>query len=207
MTSVTEPGPVGNPTTWRDLADRLTPAQHATLADLAVKHGDDNRDLLFIANNYVKANGPLLVGADPAWGDGWEGHAGGVYRLVWSLPLPLGAPWKQPNPGWADNDVRVVVTQFADGTVGTGGDDKPLVYVGQESFSPESARALSAALLAAAGLADQWTGHENVNALLAQARTVVESAYVALRCAPGNTGDYLRAALDSVTDAIEAVQR
>ena len=50
----------------------------------------------------------------------------------------------------------MVVTQFADGTIGTAEPDAPLVYIGQDDYTPESARALAAAILAAADLADKW---------------------------------------------------
>jgi hypothetical protein len=38
------------------------------------------------------------------------------------------------------------------------------------------------------------------------AHRAVRTAYTLLRTAPGNAGDYLRAALDSLTDATEAIR-
>lgn len=90
--------------------------------------------------------------------DNWETSDGRPYRLVWSRPLPIDNAWVVPVPGFADTDVRVVVTQFLDGSIATIGDDAPLVYVGGDDYTPESARALGAAIIAAADLAEQWTG-------------------------------------------------
>jgi hypothetical protein len=42
--------------------------------------------------------------------------------------------------------------------------------------------------------------------LLSTARVAVLEAYEALRTAPGNSGDYLKAALDSVGEAIEVLR-
>lgn len=147
----------------------------------------------------------LPPGADPTWVDEWALHDDGIaYRLVWSRPMP---GWSKPVPGFSDEDVRIVVTQFADGSIGTSGDDAPVVYCGQADHTPSSARLLAQSLVTAADLADEWTSTGPTLAeRLAVARAALLAAYHAAATMPGNAGDYLRAALDSIADA-EAVQR
>lgn len=83
----------------------------------------------------------LPAGADPEHSERWEPDGeGGLYRLVWS-------------PSLGSDDMRVVVTQHDDGVV-----DEPEVWHGCASWTPAAARAAGMALLAAADLADQWTG-------------------------------------------------
>ena len=90
---------------------------------------------------------PLPIGHDPemmadtTWEANGDGH---YYRCVWS-------PTFEPCL-----DIRVVVTQFIDGSIGTEYDDAPLVYIGCEDFLPEDARAIAASIVAAADLADEW---------------------------------------------------
>lgn len=155
----------------------------------------------------------LPPGADANWDNQWENDEGRAYRIVWSNPLPLNNPWTEPNPGWRDNDVRLAVTQYGDGTISDATDDpgdRPLIYVGGESYSIESARALSAALLDAANLAEEWTGQESGKATaqraLIDAHRAVRNAWHLAKMKPGNAGDYLRAALDSLCDATEALR-
>lgn len=92
-------------------------------------------------------------GADLTWIDEWAPHDDTLYRLVWSKAV---GGWSKPVPGFSDEDVRVVVTQFADGSIGASGDDAPLVYCGQDDYTPTEARLLAKALVAAADLADEW---------------------------------------------------
>jgi hypothetical protein len=70
------------------------------------------------------------------------------------------------------------------------------------------ARELAALINVGADLADQWAGRAPSSAdRLAALRAELHAAYTALRTAPGNVGDYLRAALDSLDDAIEVAAR
>lgn len=94
---------------------------------------------------------PLPAGHDPAMmaDASWEPLASGesYYRLVWSPTFETSL------------EVRAVVTQFSDGSIGTEGDDAPLVYiVGCEEFLPGDARAIAASIIRAADLADRWAG-------------------------------------------------
>ncbi|ORB89751.1 hypothetical protein [Mycobacterium persicum] len=73
-------------------------------------------------------------------------------------------------------------------------------------LTPEQARELAAHLLHAAGIVDRWAGNTNAAGRLDAAKIVVLQAYLAVRELPGNGGDYLRSALDSIADA-EAVLR
>ena len=67
-----------------------------------------------------------------------------AYRTVWS-------PYFDEKAG-----IRAVATQLADGTLCTDGDDAPHVYIDMDAYTPADARALAAALTAAANLADLW---------------------------------------------------
>ena len=151
------------------------------------------------ANGDVAPGGPALPpGADPEGADDdWQPALDGFpsYRCVWSPPIN------------SDLDIRAVVIQYADGRIETEGDDAPLVYIGADHYATDKARWIAQKLLEVADLADRWAGTVPVvEARLVQVRSVVESAYVALRTEPGNVGDYLRAALDSIADA-QAVTR
>jgi hypothetical protein len=93
----------------------------------------------------------LPDGADPDMmaDTTWEAPAttgGQHYRCVWS---PSFEPCLE---------IRAVVTQFADGTIGTEYDDAPLVYIGCDDFHPDDARAIAKSINAAADLADRWAG-------------------------------------------------
>lgn len=90
-------------------------------------------------------------GADDTHVDDWQPafEEKPVYRLVWSKPF-------KPDTGL---DIRVVVTQFEDGSIADGEDDPddaPVVYIASEDYFPDDARALAASIIRAADLADQW---------------------------------------------------
>lgn len=89
----------------------------------------------------------LPAGADPEFSDGeWEADIDsptGYYRCVWS-------------PEFGTDGVRVVATQYRDGTLGTA-DEAPHVSLGSgEAITTAEARQAAAALTAAADLADKW---------------------------------------------------
>ncbi|PQE01406.1 hypothetical protein CYL16_04805 [Mycobacterium sp. EPG1] len=127
--------------------------------------------------------------------------SGGAYRIIWSLPAAV------PDH-MADLDIRLGATQLLDGSIVNDDDTEhevPTIYVGGHSHSVADARALANALMDLSDLADTWTGSTSVDAAMTNARRAVWVAYMLLRTAPGNVGDYLRAALDSIEDA-EAVR-
>lgn len=142
----------------------------------------------------------LPPGADPE-SDGWEIHGSAYQRLVWSTPMPL-------PEHLASHDVRVVVTQIADGTlINNHDDDQPLVYYGSEDYLPADARLIAQALNAAADLADFWGGGgRRPVELLADAFSALRAAHSQLATLPGNADSYVRAALDSISDAADALR-
>ncbi|MDN4522626.1 hypothetical protein [Mycolicibacterium austroafricanum] len=124
------------------------------------------------------------------------------YRIVWSLPAAV------PDH-MADLDIRLGATQLPDGSIvndGTTEHEVPTIYVGGHSHPVADARALANALQDLADLADTWTGTTDVHAVMANAHRAVRAAYILLRTEPGNVGDYLRAALDSISDAEEVIR-
>ena len=88
------------------------------------------------------------AGAVPPAEDDWQhpGDGSPAYRYVWSEQFD------------AATEVRAVVCQYDDGRIGAEGDDAPLVYVGPDECSPADARALAAAIVRAADLAETWAG-------------------------------------------------
>ncbi len=146
---------------------------------------------------------PLPHGADPDQVEDWETEKSGesttTSRLVWSTPIL---------PEQAGVGVCVVASQRPDGSIIAEDDiEGPLIYVGNDDYTLGDARMLATALVQAADLADQWAGRRSLaTSQLATAKSALLQAYTALRKAPGNAGDYLRAALDSIDDA-QAVLR
>lgn len=131
--------------------------------------------------------------------DQWVGDHREVYAVIGHVPVSndlLNCP-----------AVTVVAEQRADGSVGA--IDVHVycdpMYTG---LDVSQARELARLIGVRAVLADRWADRapSPVSRLVAL-RADVESAYRELRLSPGNAGDYLRAALDSVTDAIEAARR
>ncbi len=94
--------------------------------------------------------------------------------------------------------VTVVAEQRRNGSLGAIDID----IDARAGLSPAQARELARLLIAGADLADTWVGNiPNPAEKIALAKTAVERAYIAVRTAPGNAGDYLRGALDSIADA------
>jgi hypothetical protein len=140
---------------------------------------------------------PVPPGAEP---DQWIGGQRDVYSTVGHVATSrdlLSCP-----------AVTVVAEQYVDGRFGC--IDVILdVEMGSShsGLSSAHARELAGMLTAAADLADTWAGQaptpaDRLTALRAELRT----AYVELRTAPGNCGDYLKGALDSLDDAIEVAR-
>ncbi len=141
---------------------------------------------------------PLPAGADatPELANDWQPNIDGKpdYRCVWT-------------PSLSEEDIRGVVIQHADGTIPAEGEDGPLVYLGSSDYRPDSARRIADNIRLVADQVDRWVGRTpSGHALLADARAAVERAYLSVRTEAGNSGDYLRAALDCITDA-QAVTR
>jgi hypothetical protein len=105
--------------------------------------------------------------------------------------------------------VTVVAEQYADGRIGCIDVILDVEMGGSHSdLSSAHARELAGMLTAGADLADTWAGNApTTDTRLSTAKAAVMEAYNALKLVPGNAGDYLRAALDSIDDAIEAVAR
>lgn len=106
--------------------------------------------------------------------------------------------------------VTLVAEQRADGSLGV--IDVMLdVAMGRSDagLSTAQARELADLLHQAADLADQWTGTSTGQTpleLLANAFSALRTAYSLLRVLPGNADSYVRAALDSISDAAEVLR-
>ncbi|OBI92087.1 hypothetical protein A5661_26390 [Mycobacterium asiaticum] len=103
------------------------------------------------------------------------------------LACPLVATTARQDRSGGLQNIRVDVDATADLTAG-------------------QARELAGHLIHAAGIAEQWAETADTTSRLATAKAAAMDAYIALRGLPGNAGDYLRAALDSISDA-QAVVR
>lgn len=89
----------------------------------------------------------LPPNSDPDMVDKWEVDPTGeypTYRCLWSNLL------------YASPSIRVVGIQLADGSMCLDDGDAPAVYLDLEPISTEAARAVAAALNAAADLAESW---------------------------------------------------
>ena len=97
---------------------------------------------------------PLPDGADPAVADEWQPPYDGdpAYRVVWSPPRMA-----------AGVDVRSAAMQVEDGALVTQGVDAPSVFIGDDRYWPDDARALADAIHAAASQADAWAGRQAGN--------------------------------------------
>ena len=98
--------------------------------------------------NFAIPDCALPVGADAGYTDSWQPpyKSDPAYRCVWSRAFD------------DVNDIRTVVVQYADGTIATESNNAPMVFLGGNGFHPDEARVMAGALLAAADLADQWSG-------------------------------------------------
>ena len=101
----------------------------------------------------ARFNPPTPPHADTEYLDPWELFGRDAIRGVWSAALPLGAPWYGESNG---EDVRIVADQLDSGELGTTPDGPIRVLLGSRTYTPEAARQLGAALVAAADLAEQW---------------------------------------------------
>jgi hypothetical protein len=108
-----------------------------------------------------------------------------------------------------DITVEIDGTQYADGRV-----ERHIVVSQLHAdwpLTPGLARELIAVLTAVADEVDQMNGQgrptaAHIDTRLSSARVAVSDAYHALASAPGNSGDHLKAALDSIDDAIEELR-
>jgi hypothetical protein len=140
--------------------------------------------------------------ADPENIDNWETGSDSVTsRLVWSTPMTLAEG--------VDADVRIVASQRPDGSVIVDDSEGPCIYVDDNDYTVREAREIARALIQAADLADQWAGvpGRSITELLADAFSILRVAHSQLSTRPGNADSYVRAALDSISDAAEVVLR
>lgn len=127
--------------------------------------------------------------------DGWQGNE---YRVI------SGPDRRVPG---VDGIVGTSAVQYADGSIDQSEVDSPRVWTDiTGALTAQQARQIAGALVAAADEIDGWAdaGAARMRALTAAIRATRE-AYDALATAPGNAGDYLRAALDSITEATALV--
>lgn len=108
-------------------------------------------------------------------------------------------------PG-VDGIIGTSAVQYTDGSLDQSEVDGPRVWTDiTGALTAQQARLIAVELGAAADEIDGWAdGHAAPMRALTAASRATREAYHALATAPGNAGDYLRAALDSITDAIEA---
>lgn len=136
--------------------------------------------------------------AEHEWQPADAGHP--PYRIIFGADRTVTNHAVQVSPS---------AVQWADGSVDDGVVEAPSIYVfnlgDAAPLSSDQARELAAVLLESATMIDTWAdaGATRMRALTAASRAT-RVAYHALATAPGNAGDYLRAALDSITDAIAA---
>lgn len=100
----------------------------------------------------------LPPGTDSNAVDEWQiDKTGGypTYRCIWSTPLSNDSRYH----------LKVVGVQLIDGSICMEPGDAPAVYLDHEPMTPEAARAMAAALIAAADLAERWADGSPVNAI------------------------------------------
>jgi hypothetical protein len=137
---------------------------------------------------------PVPPGARP---DAWQQDAPPPYRVQFGELRAIDG---------LDIDcvnVQATAVQLSDGRIDNGSVyEPPHVYLWDDGMSPAQARGAGRRTEQAADGADRWAA--DVDTRLRSARDAVAAAYHALAAAPGNSGDHLRAALDSIDGAILA---
>lgn len=151
-------------TDWRDLTDQLTPHQIAQVEQLEhasagwpLQPGDDaspDEKLVRCARSFIRENlaqiqfADIVVPADAidspsAWAEWEEGVWNRHYTAAWSTPCD-------------ETAVEISCWQYSDGRA-----DERHVYITTEAqLDSAAARAVAAALLAAADKLDQLTGEQ-----------------------------------------------
>lgn len=150
---------------------------------------------------------PLPDGADPAVADEWQPPYDGdpAYRVVWS-----------PARMAAGVDVRSAAMQLEDGALVTQGVDAPSVFIGDDRYWPDDARALADAIHAAASQADAWAGRQAGNpdqptalSLLIEGHAAVAAAVADLdgprATRTAQVAEQLHAACDALGAIIDAL--
>lgn len=140
---------------------------------------------------------PLPPGADPDDPNNWDWQDADseypAYRVVGRTISTLD-----------DCDIRTLAVQYGDGTIAIDDQDGPRVYVGMSDYTAAEARALAAALSEAAVFAEDWAG--TPAAPLSEVKAALIEAFNKYRNTPGNAGDYIRAAVDAISDAMEVLR-
>ncbi len=97
----------------------------------------------------IRSDVALPPGTDSNAVDEWQIDRTGeypTYRCIWSTPLSNDSRYH----------LKVVGVQLADGSMCVETGDAPAVYLDHDPMTPEAARAMAAALNAAADLAERW---------------------------------------------------
>ncbi len=143
-------------------------------------------------------------GAEP---DVWEGTTPMPHRVVYTEPRCV---LNRTGDHLRSPVVVAQAIQWADGFLDDGLIEPPSVSIessGDHGLTSAQARELAAAILEAADEIDGWAGRTgDPAAALATARQALQVAYQATRLVPGNSGDYVHAAIDSIDDAIEGTR-
>lgn len=147
----------------------------------------------------VPADVPLPVGAETSdlWTD-WNNEC----RVIFTPDHPVGN---------TDLAVYASAIQLADGTIDDGSGathEPPRIWLGERGgMSSGQARELAATLVQLASIVDQWTGQRlRVDTRLSTVRAALLEALQPVKRLPGNAGDYLQAALDSIDEVIEVTR-
>ncbi len=142
------------------------------------------------------------AGMDPDITEGpwWQDDAGRNVRFLWTPPVA--------EPAFlARFALSGVCSQADTGEILTGGEHTPSVFFEDHSMSIADAERVGDAFRT---VADQLRAvcliPADPDSAIAAAKAAVQRTYLACRTLPGNAGDYLRAALDSIDDA-QAVAR
>lgn len=132
--------------------------------------------------------------------DQWIGGQRDVYALIGSVPVT--------NDLLMNPAVTVLAEQRAEGTLGC--IDVLVDVVAQHNgLCASQARELASLLSQGADLADQWSGTNTEltpTELLANAFSSLRAAHALLRLIPGNADSYVKAAMDSISDAAEVLR-
>ncbi len=143
---------------------------------------------------------PAGMDPDTTEGSWWQDEAARNVRFLWTVPVTTPA-------FLARFALSGVCSQADTGEILTGGEHTPSVFFEDHSMSIAEAEQVGDAFRA---VADQLRAvcliPADPDAAMTAAKAAVQRAYLACRTLPGNSGDYLRAALDSLADA-QAVTR
>lgn len=158
--------PENGPSTWRDIADQLTPEQVEQLRELerqvvwtfeggsASERHDEESDLLDKARRFARENltaafvGPVPLPAGAESAGAWEDFGSQPWRVIWG-----------PERFITDEvNVASCACQYADGSLDSGDRDGPSVFIGGYRVPVDRARVMVAALQECLDEIDGWAG-------------------------------------------------